>query len=156
MVPATLLFTGCYIKSSERLWGKIFWKSVIKIFFPPFTFDKPPPAGYMLRLFPSFALPLIWHADGHTVTLSYLKNKQSRRSLQACFCPAFHFGNKQPSVLKEGQATPCYVRLGNVVRLLICCKFALRHAWSFNKARLCLYQEGKKHLTWILQQETSS
>lgn len=54
------------------------------------------------------------------MTPSYLKNKQSQRSLRACLCPAFHLDNKRPSVLKEGQATPCYVRQGNVVHLLIC------------------------------------
>lgn len=62
------------------------------------------------------------------MTPSYLKNKQSQRSLRACLCPAFHLDNKRPSVLKEGQATPCYVRQGNAVHLLICCKFTLYHA----------------------------
>lgn len=77
-------------------------------------------------------------------------NKQTAWwNLWACFCPAFHLDNKNPSVWKRGQAIHRYVRQGNVVHLLICWKFTLNRAWSSNNVHLSVYRakEGEKHPT---------
>lgn len=71
----------------------------------------------------TFSLPEILLAR----LLPWITSKTSKhtayRNLRACFCPAFHLDNNSHSVLKRGQATYRYVRQGNVMHLLMCCKF---------------------------------
>lgn len=121
---------------SSGRWVNTFWSQLTSLYLSSYT-----------RLFPEILLawPRPWVA-------ARTNEQNAWRILWPCFCPAFHLDNKNPSVLKGGQATHRYVRQGNVVHLLIFCKFTLNHAWSFNKAHLSLYQEREKHQTEILKQ----
>lgn len=109
--------------ASTNLWGLEKKKTNISSSLPP------------LILAYSF-FPEIWLARLRPWITSKTNKQTAWRNLWACFCPAFHLDNKNPSVLERGQASHRYIRQGNVVHLLICCKFTLNHTWSFNKAHL--------------------